>query len=103
MNADYSLFVYTNGETVVEGIFNVSADRKTIYLYIENDIYEKVRSSDESNYDTSVSFYYPPDFYLRGDFDTNSNSIVINGLYHHPDSPSALDDSVWSFGTYEKQ
>lgn len=32
-----------------------------------------------------------------------SNSLVIDGLYHHPDSPTAIEDSVWVYGTYTKQ
>ena len=103
MNRSYSLFSYTNGETVVEGIFNIAEDRKTVYLYIEHDIYEKVRNADKDNYDTTFSLYYPPDFYLRGDFDINDNSFVINGLYHHTDSPTEIEDSVWEFGAYVKQ
>ena len=103
INQSFSLFIYTNGETVIEGIFNISEDRKTLYLYIENDIYEKVRKADKDNYDTTVSIYYPPDFYLRGSFDNNDNSIVINGLYHHPYSPTEIQDSVWVFDTYTRQ
>jgi len=103
MNRDYMLFRYTSGETVVEGIFNIATDRKTLYLYIENDIYEKVRNSDKDNYDTTVSLYYPPDFYLRGSFDMNDNSLIIDGLYHHPCSPTEIEDSTWAFGAYVKQ
>ena len=99
----YLLFQYTNGDTVVEGVFNIAQDRKTIYLYIEHDIYQKVRSADKKDYDTTFSINYPPDFYLRGDFDTNDNSLVINSLYHHDDSPTKIEDSVWVFGTYVKQ
>lgn len=103
INWGYSLFTYTNQETVVEGIFNIAEDRKTIYLYIEHDIYQKIRNSDKDNYDTTFSNYYPPDFYLKGDFDTNDNSIVISELYHHTASTAEIDDSVWAFGTYVKQ
>lgn len=103
MRHGYSLFSYTNGEKTAQGIFNIAGDKKTIYLYIEHDIYEKVRSSDKDKYDTTFSLNYPPDFYLRGDFDTNANSIVINDLYHHDYSPSEIEDSFWVFGTYEKQ
>ena len=103
MHRGYSLFAYTNGETVVEGIFNIAADRSTLYLYIENDIYEKIRNADKAQYDTTLSMYYPPDFYLRGSFDTPDNSLVINGLYHHTYSPTEIQDSVWAFGTYVKQ
>lgn len=103
INRSYLLFSYTNGETVVEGIFNIAEDKRTIYLYIEHDIYQKVKNSDKNNYDTTFSLNYPPDFYLRGNFDTNDNSLVINGLYHHSESPTKIDDSVWTFGTYVKQ
>lgn len=103
MRRSYSLFSYTNGDTTVEGIFNIAEDRKTIYLYIEHDIYEKVRDADKDNYDTTFSLNYPPDFYLNGDFDTSSNTLVINGLYHHGYSPTEIEDSFWVFGTYEKQ
>jgi len=103
MNESYSLFIYTNGETVIEGMFNIAADRLTIYLYIEHDIYQKVRAVDKGDYDTTFSLNYPPDFYLRGNFDTSNNSIVINGLYHHPESSTEIKDSVWVFGAYTKQ
>lgn len=103
INQSYMLFRYVNGDSAVEGVFNIAQDRKTIYLYIEHDIYEKVRPADKEHYDTTFSIYYPPDFYLRGDFDTSSNSIVINDLYHHEYSPTEIEDSVWVFGTYEKQ
>jgi len=103
MNHSYLLFRYVNGENVIEGIFNIAQDRKTIYLYIEHDIYQKVRESDKEHYDTTFSLNYPPDFYLRGNFDTPDNSLVINGLYHHTDSPTKIEDSVWAFGTYVKQ
>ena len=103
MNKSFMLFQYENGDTVVEGMFNIAQDRKTIYLYIEHDIYQKVKEADKGNYDTTFSINYPPDFYLRGDFDTTSNDIVINGLYHHTYSPTKIDDSLWVFGTYVKQ
>lgn len=103
MNQSFMLFSYLNGETVVEGVFNIAQDKGTIYLYIEHDIYEKVRQVDKDNYDTTFSINYPPDFYLKGDFDTNSNSLVINDLYHHTYSPTDIEDSVWVFGTYVKQ
>ena len=88
---------------MLQGIFNIAQDRRTIYLYIEHDIYEKVRESDKKDYDTTFSLNYPPDFYLRGNFDTDANSLVIDGLYHHDYSPTEIDDSVWVFGTYNKQ
>ncbi len=103
MNRSYMLFRYINGDTIVEGLFNIAEDRKTIYLYIEHDIYQKIRNADKNAYDTTFSMYYPPDFYLRGDFDTNANSLVINELYHHDYSPTEIDDEVWAFGTYTKQ
>ncbi len=103
MNRSYLLFQYINGDVLVEGILNIAMDKKTVYLYIEHDIYEKIRRADKENYDTTFSNYYPPDFYLRGDFDTNANSLVINGLYHHDYSPTEIDDAIWVFGTYVKQ
>lgn len=103
INESFQLFRYTNGDTAVEGIFNIAQDKKTIYLYIEHDIYEKVRDADKDNYDTTFSLNYPPDFYLRGDFDTNSNALVINGLYRHTESPTQIEDALWAFGTYTKQ
>ena len=103
INRSYMLFQYINEDTVIEGIFNIAEDRKTIYLYIEHDIYQKIRNADKKNYDTTFSINYPPDFYLRGDFDTNANNLVINGLYHHDYSPTEIEDSVWVFGTYVKK
>ena len=103
MFRSFLLFRYTNGETVIEGSFDIAQDKKTIYLYIEHDLYEKVREADKKHYDTTFSINYPPDFYLRGDFDTSANTLVINGLYHHEYSPTEIDDSVWVFGTYVKQ
>lgn len=99
---NYELFQYKNGDVIVEGIFNIAQDKKTIYLYIENDIYQKIRKSDKENYDTTVSNYYPPDFYLRGDF-SNLDKFVINDLYHHTYSPTDIKDSTWVFGTYIKE
>ena len=95
------LFQYINGETIIEGTITIAEDKKTIYLYIENDPYNKVTDADKEHYDTTFSIYYPPDFYLRGDF-SNPNKIVINGLYHHAESPSEIEDSTWVFGTYIK-
>lgn len=103
MSQSYMLFRYENGDTVVEGVFNIAEDRKTVYLYIEHDIYQKIRRADRENYDTTFSNYYPPDFYLRGDFDTTANTILINGLYHHDYSTTDIDDAVWGFGEYTKQ
>ena len=95
------LFQYVNGETIVEGTLTIAEDKKTIYLYIENDPYNKITEADTDRYDTTFTIYYPPDFYLRGDF-SNPNEIVINGLYHHTESPSEIKDSTWVFGTYKK-
>lgn len=95
------LFQYVNGEVIVEGVITIAEDKKTIYLYIENDPYNKVTNTDKEHYDTTFGIYYPPDFYLRGDF-SNSNYIVINDLYHHTESPSKIEDSTWEFGTYNK-
>lgn len=95
------LFQYINGETIIEGTLTIAEDKNTIYLYIENDPYNKVTDADKEHYDTTFGIYYPPDFYLRGDF-SNPNKIVINGLYHHTESPSEIEDSTWVFGTYNK-
>ena len=95
------LFQYVNGETIIEGTITIAEDKKTIYLYIENDPYNKVTEADKERYDTTFRIYYPPDFYLRGDF-SNPNKIVINDLYHHTESPSEIEDSTWVFGTYNK-
>ena len=95
------LFQYINGETIIEGTITIAEDKKTIYLYIENDPYNKVTDADNEHYDTTFSIYYLADFYLRGDF-SNPNKIVINGLYHHAESPSEIEDSTWVFGTYNK-
>ena len=95
------LFQYVNGETIIEGTITIAEDKKTIYLYIENDPYNKVTDADKERYDTTFRIYYPPDFYLRGDF-SNPNKIVINDLYHHTESPSEVEDSTWVFGTYSK-
>ena len=95
------LFQYINGETIVEGTITIAEDKKTIYLYIENDPYNKVTNADKERYDTTFGIYYPPDFYLRGDF-SNPNQIIINGLYHHSESPTPIEDSTWVFGTYNK-
>lgn len=96
------LFQYKNGDVVVEGTFFMASDRKTIYLYIEHDPYSKVTNADKDEYDTTFDIYYPPDFYLRGDF-SNSDSIIINDLYHHSESPTEIQDSTWKYGTYVKQ
>lgn len=103
MNRSYLLFSYTNDGKTVEGIFNIHTDKSTIYLYIEHDIYEKVKDADKDKYDTTFGLNYPPDFYLRGSFDTSDNSIVINDLYHHTESPTEIEDSFWVFGTYVRQ
>ena len=98
----YELFQYKNGETIVEGVFWIAEDKKTIYLYIEHDPYTKVTNADKNKYDTTFSMDYPPDFYLRGDF-SKSDSIVINDLYHHEYSPTEIKDSSFVFGTYIKE
>ena len=96
------LFLYRNGDAVVEGTLWIAADQKTAYLYIEHDPYSKVTSADREHYDTTFDMYYPPDFYLRGDF-SDADRIVIDGLYHHTSSPTEIEDAVWTFGTYVKQ
>ena len=93
------LFRYQNGDTVMEGTFWMAADGKTIYLYITHDPYSKVTRADKEHYDTTFDIYYPPDFYLRGDF-TTAGQLVIDGLYHHPESPTEIEDATFVFGTY---
>ena len=95
------LFTYRNGDVVVEGTFTMAGDKKTIYLYIEHDPYSKVTPADKEFYDTTFDIYYPPDFYLRGDF-SKDGYIVINDLYRHGETPSLVKDSDWVFGTYSK-
>jgi hypothetical protein len=95
------LFSYKNGDVTVLGTYTIAQDKKTIYLYIEHDPYSKVTSADKDKYDTTFNIYYPPDFYLRGDF-SGSESIVIDGLYHHSNSPTKIPDSAFVFGTYTK-
>ena len=96
------LFSYKNGDEIIEGTISIAQDKKTIYLYIEHDPYSKVTKADKDKYDTTFDIYYPPDFFLRGDF-SSSDCIVINDLYHHSNSPTEIQDSVWTFGTYAKQ
>ena len=97
----YELFQYINGDIIVEGVITIAEDKKTIYLYTENDPYNKITKADQERYDTTFTIYYPPDFYLRGDF-SNPEYILINDLYHHSESPSEIKDSTWVFGTYNK-
>ena len=94
------LFSYKNGDTIVEGTFTIAQDKKTIYLYIEHDFGMKVTNADKKHYDTTFDIYYPPDFYLRGDFTLKDNSIVINDLYRHGETQTEVQDSVWTFATY---
>ena len=95
------LFSYKKGNEVIEGTYTIAQDKKTIYLYIEHDPFSKVTDADKDKYDTTFDINYPPDFYLRGDF-SRSDCIVINDLYHHSYSPTKIEDSVWTFGTYYK-
>jgi len=95
------LFQYKNGDAIIEGTINIAEDKKTIYLYIENDPYNKVTKVDKEHYDTTFNIYYPPDFYLRGDFSI-FDKIIINDLYRHTETPSKIEDSLWVFGTYNK-
>ncbi len=101
-STDY-LFQFKNGNTICEGTFTIAVDKKTIYLYIEHDVYSKVTKEDKEFYDTTFSIYYPPDIYLRGNFEIVNDCFVINDLYHHTESPIEIPDSFWSFGTYQKQ
>ena len=96
------LFQYRNGDVVIEGTFTLADDQKNIYLYIEHDPYSKVTKADKDKYDTTFDMNYPPDFYLRGDF-SNSEYIEINSLYHHTNSPTKIEDSIWTFGKYVLQ
>jgi len=95
------LFQYSNGNTIIEGTYVMAEDKKTIYLYIEHDPYSKITKEDEDKYDVTFSMYYPPDFYLRGDF-TNEEYILITDLYHHTYSLTTIEDSTWVFGEYSK-
>ena len=98
----YALFRYVNGNQIIEGVYWTATDKKTIYLYIEHDPYEYIRREDRENYDMTFSHDYPPDFYLRGNFELSNNSIVINDLYHHEYSPTKIEDKVFRLGTYTK-
>ncbi len=98
----YALFEYKNGNETVEGVYWTANDKKTIYLYIEHDPYQYIRLEDRNNYDMTFSHDYPPDFYLRGNFEVMNNSIVINSLYHHDYSPTKIEDKIFKFGTYTK-
>lgn len=99
---DHVLFQYKNGDVFVEGTLKLSQDNKTAYLYVENDPYSKVTSEDKQRYDTTFSIYYPPDFYLYGDFTVKDGAFSVDGLYHHPETPSKVEDAAWTFGTYTK-
>ncbi len=96
------LFRYVKGDVTVEGVCTIASDKGTIYLYIDHEPYEKVRKADREHYDTTVSNYYPPDFYLRGNFDADDGSIEINSLYRHTYTQTEIKDEVWTFGTYTK-
>lgn len=96
----HALFQYKNGDEVVEGVYWTSADKKTIYLYIDHDPYEHIRREDRDKYDMTFSSDYPPDFYLRGNFELTDGAIVIDGLYHHGESQTNVEDKVFKFGTY---
>lgn len=98
----YALFQYKNGDEVVEGVYWTATGKKTIYLFIEHDPYEYIRLEDREYYDMTFSHDYPPDFYLRGNFELTNDSIVINDLYHHEYSPTTIEDKVFKFGTYTK-
>lgn len=97
---NHQMFQYKNGEVVVEGSLTIAADEKTVYLYIEHDPYQKVTKADKEHYDTTFSINYPPDFYLRGDFNVGDGTFSINDLYHHSESPTTIEDSTWIFGDY---
>ena len=96
----YALFQYDNCGEIVEGVYYMNSDKKTIYLYIDNDPYQYIRIEDRNDYDMTFSHDYPPDFYLRGNFEVLNNSIIINDLYHHEYSKTNINDYVWEYGTY---
>ena len=48
----------------------------------------------------TFSSEYPPDFYLRGNFELVDGTIVIDELYHHGESQTEIEDKVFKFGTY---
>ena len=98
----YALFSYQNDNEVVEGVYWTAEDKKTIYLYIEHDPYQYIRREDRDSYDMTFSHDYPPDFYLRGNFDASNGAIKIDSLYHHEYSPTKIQDSVWKFGTFTR-
>lgn len=99
----YALFAYHNGVETVEGVYWTANDKKTIYLFLDHGPYDYVKKQDRSDYDTTFSNYYPPDFYLRGNFDVADNSFTVSELYHHGESKTAVPDSVWKFGTYSQR
>ena len=99
----YALFQYKNGSEIVEGVYYTASDKKTIYLYIEHDPYEYIRNEDKDKYDTTFSNHYPPDFYLRGNFELLNGAIVVNDLYHHEYSPTTIEDSIFEFGSYLRE
>ena len=98
----YALFQYINKEEIIEGVYWTAEDKKTIYLYIDNDPYQYIRREDRKDYDMTFSHDYPPDFYLRGNFDVVNESIEINDLYHHDYSKTSIDDKIFEFGKYIK-
>jgi hypothetical protein len=99
----YALFKYENGDEIVEGVYWTAKDKKTIYLFIEHDPYQYIKREDRENYDMTFSHDYPPDFYLRGNFEIIDSSISITSLYHHEYSPTKIEDKVFKFGIYKKQ
>lgn len=98
-----ALFSYKNGDTVYEGLYWVASDKKTIYNYIQHDISQKVTKADKEIYDTTFDIYYPPDVFLKGNFDVTSEkpSITINDLTLQKNAPQ-FPDNFWQLGTYTK-
>ncbi len=98
-----ALFSYRNGDQVVEGLYYVSTNKDAIYLFIQHDNYEKVTKADKEIYDTTFNIYYPPDVFLHGNFDVNSNqlSVSVSEIVLQENAPS-YPDNYWQLGTYAK-
>lgn len=95
-------FMYQHNDTVIYGYVQIAYDTKSLYLYIDHDPYEKVINDDKKYYDTSFSLYYPPNFYLRGEFN-HHDKLIINDLYHHTEDRTGIDEGIFVFGTYNKK
>lgn len=97
----YVLFRYRNGDTEINGVYWTGDKRKSIYLYVQHDPYQKVTKKDKEIYDTTFDMYYPPDFSVYGDFDvTAENSeIVFDRITVNSNAPD-YGQSFWRTGTY---